>query len=189
MKKTTDIDSMYQRQVNWLRLRRISEPWPGKSETEHADSLYPNIAAEIIASNNSMHTVQTHARVTGEIIAAVIEDKEELTLQEMARLSRLWWCRIPYLYANTLQVVDPTTNKGKRRLRELTDTMKLLEGVDYFEKSHVESVCKALKSGKTITYAHYRWAVMEVQNGLRYLQEQEVRSVRMVRGRQRKTVN
>lgn len=180
MKRTLDIDHIYQRQVNWLRVQK-HEPWPGKSEMERAESLYPNIAAEIIGSNNSMHTVQTHARVTGEIIAAVIEDNEELTLEEMVRLSRLWRCRIPYLYANTLQVVDPTTNKGKRRLRELIDMMKLLEGVDYYNKSHAESVCKALESGMVITYAHYRWAVMRAKDQLRYLHERDVRSVRVAR--------
>lgn len=182
MKKTEVADNSYQRQVNWLRFRRIVEPWPGKSGSERAESRYPNIAAEILASDYSMYSVRTHARVSDEILAAVIEDNEELTTQEMVALSRLWWCRVQYLYANTLQLIDPSTNKGKRRHWDLQEAMKPLEGIEYFRKSHVESVCNALEQGKLVTYAHYRWAMNEIKNALRSQEEEKIRSTRIAKG-------
>lgn len=177
MKQSSTVQ-LYQEEVCYLRRRRESEPWPGKDVTDRAESLYPNVAAEIIASNYSMAAVQDHAHISYEIIAAVVEDREPLSIREKWSMARLWQCNPRYLFADTLQVIDPHSKKGKRRLRELTDAMKLVESLDYFRKHHVESVRRMLEGGKMITYAHYRCAMMELQYAVCELQESDVRKTR-----------
>ncbi len=175
----------YQNQVK--RLRKSEETWPGKSENESAETLYPNIAAEINASGHYLHTVAEHAGVTCEILAAVIEDREELTFNEMMKLAGYWQCNFRYLCAGTLQVVDGSTNKGKARLRKLRNLMAIMEGEDYRKKDYVEKVCAILDCGETITYANYRWAVQHVVDGWNYSQWKKGKGIRTTRVRKERT--
>ena len=169
----------YRRIVDFLRRRHIAGgyDWPGKPVGSKAATLYPNIAAELEASGSWLCTMAEFAGVSTEIMAAVLEDGEALSITEKYSLARRWEGRGPgYLTAATLQIVDPGTNKGKRRRRELNDLMAEAAalpdpvvdkyGLSTYWRSKVKPVCEALNAGKPITFAAWWWACYFVREAL-----------------------
>lgn len=153
-------EQLYQKAVNavWWRNCR-DEPWAGTCPKVPAHSWYPNLAAEMEASQNSAATVKNWARISGELLAAVLDDYELLRIDELYDLSRLWGCPLKYLRAGTLQIVDPSTNKGKFRRRQLHDLLAETESEDPFYMSRPESTLADLETGKVVTYACWRWSM------------------------------
>lgn len=153
-----------QQLVECIRLRHIrADSWPGKQTGADAMTLYPNIVAELCASDWWLGTMAAGARVSPEIMAAVIEDKEALEAGEMLGLARCWCLgrkvNFRYWTSPKLAVVDPLTNKGKRRRRELLDLMAQADaaGVDVPARFKSDEVAKKLKKGEPITYASWYW--------------------------------
>ena len=151
------------RQVRYRNIQ--SGGWPGKPLNATAVTRFPNILAEVEASGMWLWCPAQHANVSVEVMAAVLEDGEELTIEELRGLCRLYGSKPSYMVTPTIQMVDPDTNKGKARRRALADLIKQTEGLDY-RRWMVESAFSPLNSGEAITYASYRWAVGELQDAL-----------------------
>ena len=160
-------DCSYQRIVDYLRRRHnlsCGDAWPGLPVGSPAVSRYPNIAAELAASGKWLRTMAEFTNVSKEIMAAVLEDNEELSLMELWRLSQRM--NVPYGYLTApLQIVDPKTNKGKFRRWQLSD---LMEQAKEFKQEirgwwEIEKIRDALQDGSIVTYAAYHWAVMKLQ--------------------------
>ena len=170
----------YQELVDYQRCRHIDGGlgWPGKPVHSSAQTLYPNILAELSASNYWLNTMAGFAGVSPEIMAAVIEDKEELEFCELLLLSIRFEKRgIGYLSSPVLQIVDPSMNKGKRRRRELHDLLEMAaalpdpvtdaHGLHIYWRDDSAPVYEILAAGTPVTFADYRWACFRVKAALR----------------------
>ena len=159
-------DTMLQDLIEWHRYWNIKGGygWPGKSIHAPIKTYYPNLVAELDYSVPWLYIMAEFADVSTEIMAAVLEDNEELGLIELWRLSR--HLNVPYGYLTApLQIVDPKTNKGKFRRWQLSD---LVERVREFTQgvliwSKIEETMDALNKGSVVTYAAYRFAEMHLQ--------------------------
>lgn len=137
--------------------------WPGKAVDAPAETLYPNLLAEMGWGFPWLWLPAEFADVSQEIMAAVLEDSEELSSQELLRLSRYAGVSIRYLAAPQMSFVDPATNKGKARRRALADLLKQVAGLDCWM---AEFVLSSLREGKAVTYASYRCAVEELSDAI-----------------------
>lgn len=137
--------------------------WPGKGTNEPAKTLYPNLLAEMGWGFPWLRLPAEFADVSQEIMAAVLEDGEELNFPELLRLSQYAGASIRYLAAPQMSFVDPATNKGKVRRRYLADLLKRAEGLDCWR---AEFVLSSLREGKAVTYASYRCAVKELSDAI-----------------------
>lgn len=168
----------YQKLVDCLRRRHIRSGygWPGKPVGAPAVTLYPNIAAELCA-HGWMNMMAEFAEVSPDIMAAVIEDGEPLGGCELLRLAWKWEKRGPgYLSAPVLQIVDPNTNKGKRRRMELADLINAaaelpdpvedVYGLHTYWKRKALSVYEDLQKGNPCTFADWWWACQAVKDAL-----------------------
>lgn len=139
--------------------------WPGKAVNAPAVTLYPNLVAEIGWGSPWLELLAEFADVSKEIMAAALEDGEELSGPELWRLARYLSVPVGYLTAPEMSFVDPATNKGKARRRELKDLLEKADGLDFWQW-RVESVLSSLTNGKAITYASYRWAMNELHEAI-----------------------
>ncbi len=112
-----------------------------------------------------------------EVMAAVVEDNEELSIVELLGLSRLYGCKAEYLAAPTLQMVDPATNRGKRRLLELRGLMEQAAGLEVVSTHDIGWVRDTLERGDFVTYAAWRQACQSLNNALQ-LNHRKVRTAR-----------
>ena len=172
-------NKLYQGMVRNLRSRTdcgSSEGWPGKPYLAPAMTRYPNILAEVCAANGypNIDYPAEYAGVSREIIAAVIEDNEELSSPELWRLARRWGRGpVGYLAAPVLQIIDSRTNKGKARRRFLADLLEDTAAmVDEYTRRYVERVLEAMSSGNMITYAQWSDACRELRQA-QYFGEQK----------------
>ncbi len=141
------------------------EDWPTLSTP--AASRYPNILAELDGSGRWLDHIARCAEVSQPIMAAVMVDNWELDTQELHRLAQDFRCKPEYLSSPKLSLVDPSTNKGKARLRRLKELVEQTEGLDCFlYRIHSKGVLPALESGQPVTYAAYRWACRNLQDVL-----------------------
>lgn len=146
---------IYQRLLLRQRRRYTEEgkTWPG-SPPARAVSLYPNILAELDASGESLEKLAEYAHVSPEIMAAVLEDGEELSARELRRLDySLGAGGNGYLAAPVLQLVRPGTRRGDAFSRRLNE---IAAGADDIRRS--VDVLDTLEQGRPVTYAEYRWA-------------------------------
>lgn len=153
-----------------LRVQRKAEimgggDWPGKSVNAPVETLYPNLVAEMGWGFPWLRLPAEFAGVSQEIMAAVLEDNEELSALELRRLSRYLSVPVGYLTAPEMSFVGPATNKGKARKRVLADLLKQADGLDFWQW-RVENVLSSLEDGKAITYACYRCAVKELSDAI-----------------------
>lgn len=159
-------DTMLQDLIEWHRYWNIKGGygWPGKSIHAPIKTYYPNLVAELDYSVPWLYIMAEFADVSTEIMAAVLEDNEELSLMELWKLSQRM--NVPYGYLTApLQIVDPKTNKGKFRRWQLSD---LMEQAREFKQEirgwwEIEKIRDALQDGSIVTYAAYHWAVMKLQ--------------------------
>lgn len=183
-----DAETYYQALADFQRRRhtRGGYGWPGKPLHSSANTRYPNILAELDSSGLWLKTMAEFAGVSPEIMAAVIEDREELTFKELLNLAVRWGCgTIGYLSAPVLQIIDPSTNKGKCRRRELNDLMKKTEdlpdsikgvhGIHIYWKVYAAPVHEKLNRGIPVTYANWWWACHRVQEALEAVKPQSFR--------------
>lgn len=138
--------------------------WPGMSESSPATTYYPNILAELDGSGFWLERMEEFGGASGEIMAAAMEDNEILSRLELRELTRCFGCKVGYLSAPVLQMVDPSTNKGKIRRQFLADLVMQTDGMDRFmyDLKHSD-VLEDLKAGRPVTYASYRWACHHLQ--------------------------
>lgn len=156
--------------------RERGENWPDKPVSASVVSRYPNILAELDASGWWLDRIAGFAQVSMEVMAAVMEDNAELTWNEMKGLTRCFGCKMEYLAAPVLSMIDPTTNKGRMRLRHLKDLVQQTEGMDRFlYQLHSGDVLPKLESGRPVTYAAYRWACYNLQEVLDVKAQKEAR--------------
>lgn len=140
--------------------------WPGKPLNAPAVTLYPNILAEICATpNRNIELFAEFANVSTEIMAAVVEDNEELSITEILCLAQRIGIPLEYLAAPRLSIIDPFTNKGKARRRALADLLKEADGHVSWQCWY-ESVLSDLDRGEIITYASYRRSVYELKEAI-----------------------
>ena len=173
-------DLRYQRIVRTLRLfvdHGNPERWPGKSLYAHAVSRYPNIAAEMHGSGYypPFELAAEFAGVSREVMAAVIEDNEELSPGELNQLA--WrWSRGPvgYLACPVLQTVDPSTNKGRRRRAEL-EALAKSEGIAPFLRQRAGEVLSRMSKGEVVTYAEWRGVCRAIEEALEYRHAEEMK--------------
>lgn len=141
------------------------EDWPTFSTP--AASRYPNILAELDGSGRWLDHIAQCAEVSQPIMATVMVNNGELKAQELSQLARSFGCKPEYLSSPKLSLVDPSTNKGKARLRRLKELVEQTEGMDcFFYRIHSKDVLPALESGQPVTYAAYRWACRSLQDVL-----------------------
>lgn len=151
-----------------LRVQRKAEimgggDWPGKSVNAPVETLYPNLVAEMGWGFPWLRLPAEFAGVSQEIMAAVLEDNEELSCLELLRLGRYLGVPVGYLAAPDMSFVDPSTNKGKARRRYLADLLKQAEGLDLWR---AELVLSSLREGRAVTYASYRCAIKELSDAI-----------------------
>lgn len=163
-------DRPYQMMAVYQRSRHKGEKgenWPDKPESAPAASHYPNILAELDASGWWLDGIARSARVSMEIMASAMEDNGELSRDELDGLARHFGCKLDYLAAPVLSMVEPATNKGSGYIQHLKDLLKWTEGMDrYFYRKNSSDVLPKLESGKPVTYAAYRWACKNLQSVL-----------------------
>ena len=156
----------YRRYVDGLRMRHIrgGYGWPGKAVGELAVSRHPNIVVELICSFYWLRTISEFAYVSEEVMATVIEDNEELGSLELYRFARSWNVPRGYLWAPTLQVIDPTTNKGKKKRRYFLDLLRRADGLEGNGRKIklIHQVRDAFEADKQIPYGWYRWACIYI---------------------------
>lgn len=159
--------------------RQKGEYWPDKPESMPAISRYPNILAELDVSGMWIDRIARYAQVSMEIMAAAMEDSGELSFTELRGLTRCFGCKMEYLSSPALSMVDPTTNKGKVRLKHLKDLEQRTRGMErFFYHIHSEDVLPKLESGKSVTYAAYRWACKNLRDVLDSNAHEELRRQR-----------
>ena len=182
-------NKLYQGMARYLRSRTdggCSEGWPGKPYLAPAMTRYPNILAEVCAVNGypNIDYPAEYAGVSREIIAAVIEDNEELSGPELRRLARRWGRGpVGYLAAPVLQIIDSRTNKGKARRRFLSDLLEDTANMaDEYTRRYVDRVLEAMGSGNVITYAQWSAACRELWQAQYFGRQEKLRdSVRRAR--------
>ena len=156
------------------------EDWP--THTSPVVSRYPNILAELDGSGQWLDHIAKCAEVSQPIMASAMVRNGNLSFQELIRLARNFKCTLEYLSSPALSIVDPSTNKGRIRLRQLEDLVKQTEGLDCFLYNYrSKAVLPTLKSGHPVTYAAYRWACNSLQdvlnqNALNEAKQQRIRS-------------
>ena len=176
----TKENAFYQRLIRYVRHRNIAAGWgwQGKAVNDKAVTRYPNILAEVDAYTGWLHLPAEFAGVSKEIMAAVLEDNEELSAREMLGLTRFYGCKYSYLSAPTLQLIDPATNKGKARRRLLADRFAHIHAEDVFDAWEIERVLKDMEAGYLVTYAAWRQAYRIIEREATKARKPALRTVR-----------
>lgn len=166
MKSTYDLyRSIWRREVQRQVSHGESKEGPVKSFPQ---TRYPNILAEIEASQYFFCTVRKHADITQEILWAVLEDGELLQDMEICKLTDLFECRFSYLKAPTLQVLDMNSNRGKFRRARLGQWLERIKPVPrdhcpdwdlIWSVDQAAKVYQAMERGEPVTFAAWRWAM------------------------------
>lgn len=149
--------------------------WPG-SVPEPPRTRYPNLAAEILAARYFLCHPAGAAGITEELLADVLEASADLHWEEAVRLAELFGCKMDYLFASTLQIVDTTRRKGWLRAIEVCEAVdafrrdfdpKELPQDRFYQNLVRRADCTAWRfvNGQLVTYAEYRHAL----NNLRYV--------------------
>lgn len=154
---------MNQREEIYRRLllrqrRRYAESgrsWPGKPEAAGTATLYPNLLAELDACGETLDKLAGYARVSPEILAAALDDGEELSVREIRRIAyNLGRCPERYLSDRKLQLVDPERPRGKQLARRLMAAIQAAEGLTVEHARQIGRVREALERGEPVTYRH-----------------------------------
>ena len=104
--------------VNFIRKHEMStgQKWPGTGRLfEPVKCRYPNLAAEIAAHGYFLWCPANHANVSKKIMAAVLEDGETLTFNEVMGLARLFEIAdLEYLISPELKTVTVEDDDTQR---------------------------------------------------------------------------
>lgn len=178
-------NTCYQYMAQFVRTHQIRGGWgwPGKAVSAPAETRYPNILAEMDASFTWLHLLAEFSGVSPDVMAAIVEDNEEMSALEMRGLARYIRVSMGYLASPRLSMIDSATNKGRARLRQLSDLMQQTEGLDISMMWSIEQTRDAMERGELVTYASWRWACQEINDALEYRRntERKRRTTRMER--------
>lgn len=133
----------------------------------------------------SLDKLAEYARVSPEVMAAVLEDGEELSPRELRRLDyNLGAGNTGYLSAPFLQLVRPGTRRGKTLFQKLCALAERAEGLPVDNPQQVMSVSETLAHGNPVTYAACRWASRRLLEALEKKNSRghRVRTTRMKSG-------
>jgi len=157
-------NNFYQQLICCMRERNTRGGWHWPEKPSAAATRYPNVAAEIDASGQWLWCPADHAGACKDILAAVLEDNEELSAAEMLGLARLYRAGFEYLASPKLQLIDPATRNGKIRRWQLQERFAHAEGLDKYEISDVQYVLTMMELGAPITYAAWRQACQTIED-------------------------
>lgn len=161
--------------------------WPGKAEGTDAATLYPNVLAELAYDARWLYFMAEGAGVTNEIMAAVLEDGEELDFREIYNLTKHWnslqaesfLCYVSYMASPRLALLDCASNKGRWRLRKLEQMLMEAEDrkIDFWEHEvpGINQLLTDMRTGRIIPYAKYRVAANIVAKRLQWKHGSEKR--------------
>lgn len=180
--------SMVQQLVDIIRKRESADcgMWPGRKKLgDPAITRYPNLCAEIVARGYCLCTPAEHALITANLLAAVIEDGDELTDEEIIRLSKLFDCPIFYLLSPVLSKVSTGSNKGNLRVYELQEQFRRLytrfskeelssDGFYYNDLKRAKHILRELQTGSILTYADYRKSKEAIKDIFQYANDMTV---------------
>ena len=185
-KKTIGLPQVYIEMLEVQRQRHVRRnyQWP-EVVAGNIRTRYPNILAEMNASGWWIDTLAESARVSIEVMIAVLQDGEDLAIDEHLHLSRRLSlrgkCDLTYLADDRLRMVCPATDEGKEHTKKLHELMLQADGMVLHDGRFVQRVYDALMDGKTVTYADYRWAVDSLVLNLRAHKKPGVRTARFGR--------
>ncbi len=157
---------------------RMNGGWPGKEANEEVITLYPNLFAELGGHVPWLKTFAQYAEVSPEIMAAILEDGEEMTDAEQVHLAWRINRKRGYLFASRLQIVDPTTNKGKYRRRLLREKSQEADGLDVLSPAIPQRTLEALENNCPVPYGIYLDAMERLQEAIDYEHREAERSRR-----------
>ncbi len=168
----------------WHNKYALNE-WPGKAEAAPVVTQYPNLVAELLNGGGSLWTMADHAHVTPEIMAAALEDGEELTDAELSGLAQLICKPLGYLKAKAPAFVDPRTKKGKIRTWKLEQITRHISEVGYVMPSriarNIHDVLANLRSGAPVFSASYANARLGAEGEIRNQRNAILNPVRSTR--------
>lgn len=167
-------EAIYQQIFMRQRNRYIIESggeWPGKPGTEKAMTFYPNILAELDASKKTLDELAEIARVSPEIMAAVLEDLEDLREKEFRRLSFRLGADQEYLSDTILRMVKTGNEEGDRLFIRLENMVAHAAHLEVAQLREAERIKTDLKEGKAVTYAEYRWGCQRLKAAIECYQK------------------
>lgn len=162
-------ETLYKRLYLYQRRRYIIESgrlWPGRSNAEPPATCYPNILAELAASRLTLDMLAEYARVTPEIMAAVLEDCEQLRVKEFRRLAFRLDADPEYLTAPLLWLVEPESDEGKCLVRRLDELTVCAVGLEVAQMQETKGIKARLTGGKPVTYAELRWGYRRLSEAI-----------------------
>ena len=176
-----DREVIYRRMILSQRRGYIQagRPWPGKPDAAGAVTQYPNLLAELDASGETLDNLAAYARVSPEIMAAVLEDGESLSEKELRRLAYRLRVDQGYLSASVLQVVDPATDRGRIRIQRLKELFDQVHYPKAAEAPGAKRTMETLEGGKPVTYAAYRWAFQLMEEAIKRANREKAKSKRV----------
>lgn len=155
----------------------------GKPEGSPAATRYPNLLAEVVLGGYSPESVANAANISYPVFAAVIEDGERLTLDELRGMQELIASHecaahsagcydalsLDYLCSPALSRIYPDTNKGKF-LRWKFEQMKAKAASGAYltarEKLHAQAIGELLQESGCFYYAGYRQSMNELKSAI-----------------------
>lgn len=176
--------------VHYIRVREVAcnKTWPGDIHKRPV-TRYPNLAAEMQAAEYFLWCPAEHANVSEEVLASILEGGDALHAEEAFSLARLFQCKVTYLIAPTLQMIDPATHKGKRCLNRLNEYGNAFYD-DFASNPKLEDPSyrkwigfafltdKQLCNGQRVTYAAYRRSLINLQEVRHFLTQPKARKER-----------
>ena len=158
----------------------------GKPEGTDAVTLYPNLLAEItmyqIGRSVTLEEFADAANVSYPVFAAVIEDGEPLTPEEMRGVQNLIASRecgagcydalsLDYLISPALSLIYPDTNKGKflRWKFEQAKEEAFSRASDFMTKidrGHANGIGDLFRDSRIFYYAGYRQSMNELKSAV-----------------------
>lgn len=175
--------------------------WPGKAEGSEAATLYPNMLAELAYDARWLYYMAEGAKVSNQIMAAVLEDGEALTSCEIYNLTKRWnsleardcLCYVGYMASPVLSMLDCSTNKGRWRLRKLELMLEKAreKGITFYDHyiPVIDKLLSDMRAGKTIPYAQYRVAANIVAQQLQWQRDEETKKSKIRTSRRWGQVN
>ena len=161
--------------------------WPGKTEGSEAATRYPNMLAELAYDARWLYYMAEGAGVSNQIMAAVLEDGEDLTPHEIYGLTKHWnfleardyLCSVGYMDSPVLSMLDCSTNKGRWRLRKLELMMEEVKEnkIEIYDNDlqKINRLLSDMRSEKIIPYAQYRVAANIVAQRLQWRRDDEAK--------------
>lgn len=179
-------DDYYQTYMDKLRrdaAQNVVGGWPGKPVGSPAVSRYPNILTEHLFGDWSFHDMADVMRVSPAILAAILEDGEDVSSAEAARLLRYSpYVKYGYLFAPTLQMISYRTDKRKRQYRELLALWNEARRSRWYSPDDMRragDLLALMKMGSPVPFAAWRWSRLHCMRAIQADISEPVRESRL----------